>query len=95
MRPLIHQQYPQPVVSATTPENGQVVSGRHTIEKLPVARNGIKSLPVESYVEIGRVMREKELAKLEMAGGGKSDKAIVPRIRRLWVVGWKALSGPR
>jgi len=36
-----------------------------TIEKLPVARDGIK-VAVESYVEIGRAMREK-LAKLEMA----------------------------
>jgi len=64
-----------------------------TIEKLPVARDGIR-VAVESYVEIGRVMREK-LARLELAGGSKSGKAIVARIRRLWVVGWKALSGPR
>jgi hypothetical protein len=53
---------------------------RDAIEKLPgYARDGIR-VAVGSYVEIGRVMREK-LARderLKMAGGGKSGKAIVP-----------------
>jgi 15-cis-phytoene synthase / lycopene beta-cyclase len=66
------------------------------IEKLPeYARGGIR-VAVESYMEIGRVMREK-IAKgqrLDMAGGGKEGRASVPRARRLWV-GWTAMSGPR
>src|SRR5271170_2731437 len=56
--------------------------------------NGVFGVTVESYVEIGRVMREK-LARgerLEIAGGGK---AIVPRIWRLWVVGSRAFDTDR
>jgi 15-cis-phytoene synthase / lycopene beta-cyclase len=69
---------------------------RHAIEQLPdYARCGIR-VAVESYVEIGRVMREK-IAKgerLDMAGGGKEGRASVPRARRLWV-GWNTMAGPR
>jgi 15-cis-phytoene synthase/lycopene beta-cyclase len=69
---------------------------RNEVEKLPeYARGGIR-VAVESYMEIGRVMREKVAKgqRLDMAGGGKEGKASVPRIRRLWV-GWTAMSGPR
>jgi 15-cis-phytoene synthase/lycopene beta-cyclase len=69
---------------------------RKEIEKLPeYARGGIR-VAVESYMEIGRVMREK-IAKgqrLDMAGGGKEGRASVPRARRLWV-GWTTMLGPR
>ena len=69
---------------------------RKEIEKLPeYARGGIR-VAVESYMEIGRVMREK-IAKgqrLDMVGGGKEGRASVPRVRRLWV-GWTTMSGPR
>ena len=69
---------------------------RHATEELPeYARGGIR-VAVESYVEIGRVMKEK-IAKgerLDMAGGGREGRASVPRARRLWV-GWTAMSGPR
>jgi 15-cis-phytoene synthase/lycopene beta-cyclase len=72
------------------------MENRKEIEKLPeYARGGIR-VAVESYMEIGRVMREK-IAKgqrLDMAGGGKEGRASVPRTRRLWV-GWIAMSGPR
>jgi 15-cis-phytoene synthase / lycopene beta-cyclase len=66
------------------------------IEELPqYARDGIR-VAVESYIEIGRTMREKMLRgeKLETAGGGKSGRASVPKLRRLWV-GWRTMLGPR
>jgi len=71
-------------------------SNRDAIEQLPeYARNGIR-VAVESYVEIGRVMREKIASgqKLDLAGGGKEGRASVPKLRRLWV-GWKTMLGPR
>jgi 15-cis-phytoene synthase / lycopene beta-cyclase len=69
---------------------------RRAIEALPeYARSGIR-VAVESYVEIGRVMKEKiaKGEKLDMAGGGKGGRASVPRARRLWV-GWTTMAGPR
>lgn len=69
---------------------------RMAIEKLPeYARGGIR-VAVESYVEIGRVMRAK-IAKgepLDMAGGGRAGRASVPTLRRLWV-GWGAMGAWR
>ena len=69
---------------------------RSAIEQLPeYARGGIR-VAVESYVEIGRVMREK-IARgenLDMGGGGREGRASVPKSRRLWV-GWTTMSGPR
>ena len=69
---------------------------RDAIERLPeYARGGIR-VAVESYMEIGRVMREKitKGEKLDMTGGGREGRASVPKIRRLWV-GWTTMSGPR
>jgi 15-cis-phytoene synthase / lycopene beta-cyclase len=69
---------------------------RKAIEQLPeYSRGGIR-VAVESYMEIGRVMREKIVKgeRLDMAGGGKEGRASVPRVRRLWV-GWTTMSGPR
>ncbi len=71
-------------------------TNRGAIEHLPeYARDGIR-VAVESYVEIGRVMREKIASgqKLDLAGGGKEGRASVPKVRRLWV-GWKTMLGPR
>jgi 15-cis-phytoene synthase / lycopene beta-cyclase len=69
---------------------------RLAIEDVPeYARGGIR-VAVESYVEIGRVMREK-LARgepLDMAGGGKAGRASVSTLRRLWV-GWAAMGAWR
>jgi 15-cis-phytoene synthase/lycopene beta-cyclase len=69
---------------------------RNAVEQLPdYARGGIR-VAVESYIEIGRVMREKiaKGEKVDMAGGGKEGRASVSKARRLWV-GWRAMSGPR
>ena len=69
---------------------------RDAIEDLPAyARDGIR-VAVESYMEIGRVMRERieNEQPLNFAGGGKKGRASVPRTRRIWV-GWKAMSGWR
>ena len=68
---------------------------RQAIENLPVyARDGIR-VAVESYVEIGRVMQER-LARgeaLDMSGGGRSGRASVPKLRRLWLA-WRVMAGP-
>jgi 15-cis-phytoene synthase/lycopene beta-cyclase len=75
---------------------GLYEENRKAIEKLPeYARGGIR-VAVESYIEIGRAMKEKiaKGEKLDMAGGGKEGRASVPRARRLWV-GWTTMSGPR
>lgn len=69
---------------------------RDAIEDLPpYARDGIR-VAVESYVEIGRVLRERiqRGQPLDFAGGGKQGRASVPRLRRLWV-GWKSMAGWR
>ena len=69
---------------------------RDAIEELPsYARDGIR-VAVESYMEIGRVLRER-LQKgqpLDFGGGGKQGRASVPRRRRLWV-GWMGMAGRR
>jgi 15-cis-phytoene synthase/lycopene beta-cyclase len=75
---------------------GLYAENRNAIEQLPAyARGGIR-VAVESYMEIGRVMREKigKGERLDMAGGGKEGRASVPKARRLWV-GWTTMSGPR
>ena len=67
---------------------------RAAIEDLPeYAKDGIR-VAVESYIEIGRVVREKMIRKepLDFCGGGTAGRASVPRVRRLWV-GWKAMAG--
>ncbi|KIY01445.1 uncharacterized protein Z520_02997 [Fonsecaea multimorphosa CBS 102226] len=67
---------------------------RDAIEALPYyARGGIR-VAVESYMEIGRVMREamRQGRPLEFAGGGKKGRASVPKSRRIWV-GWKTMMG--
>lgn len=69
---------------------------RMAIEELPeYARGGIR-VAVESYIEIGRVMREKIARKepLDMAGGGRAGRASVPKLRRL-LVGWRAMGAWR
>lgn len=79
----------------------------HAIEDLPMeVRDGIR-VAVESYVEIGRVLRQKMLrpkTKSVTPGGEtvlrsiawkpKSSRATVPRLRRLYVA-WKVMGGPR
>lgn len=69
---------------------------RDAIEHLPrYARSGIR-VAVESYMEIGRVLRyrmEKGLP-LDFAGGGKKGRASVPKLRRVWV-GWRTMVGRR
>ncbi len=69
---------------------------RAAIEELPrYARGGIR-VAVESYMEIGRVMRERmrKGQPLDFAGGGKKGRPSVSRIRRLWV-GWRTMAGWR
>ena len=69
---------------------------RDAIEDLPAyARDGIR-VAVESYMEIGRVLRERIRSHqpLDFAGGGKKGRASVPRIRRIWV-GWRTMAGWR
>ncbi|KAI1628786.1 phytoene synthase [Exophiala viscosa] len=69
---------------------------RDAIEDLPLyARSGIR-VAVESYMEIGRVMRERmqQGKALDFVGGGKSGRASVPKSRRIWV-GWKTMAGWR
>jgi 15-cis-phytoene synthase/lycopene beta-cyclase len=72
------------------------VAHRDSIEELPrYARGGIR-VAVESYMEIGRVMRERmqKGQPLDFAGGGKQGRPSVSRIRRLWV-GWRTMAGWR
>jgi 15-cis-phytoene synthase / lycopene beta-cyclase len=69
---------------------------RDAIEALPsYARDGIR-VAVESYMEIGRVMRERIStgSAMDFSGGGKEGRASVPRLRRIWV-GWKTMAGWR
>lgn len=71
-------------------------ANRDAIEGLPVyARGGIR-VAVESYVEIGRVLRWriKNHEPLDFAGGGKAGRASVPKLRRVWV-GWTTMAGRR
>lgn len=74
----------------------EYLKNRDAIEELPrYARSGIR-VAVESYMEIGRVMRQrvKDGLPLDFAGGGKKGKASVPKLRRIWV-GWKTMAGWR
>lgn len=71
-------------------------ANRTAIEQLPeYAKDGIR-VAVESYMEIGRVMKEKisKGEKLDVPGEGKSGRATVPTLRRLRV-GWTTMLGPR
>lgn len=69
---------------------------RGAIEDLPrYGRSGIR-VAVESYMEIGRVMRERirQGQTLDFVGSGKKGRASVPRLRRIWV-GWRTMAGWR
>lgn len=69
---------------------------RDAIEEIPrYARGGIR-VAVESYIEIGRVLRQRieKGLPLDFAGGGKQGRASVPRSRRIWV-GWRTMAGRR
>ncbi|KAI9808612.1 MAG: hypothetical protein M1825_003762 [Sarcosagium campestre] len=56
---------------------------RPAIEELPPEARGPMRVAVESYMEIGRVLREKRYRI-------KAGRASVPKMRRFWV-GWKAM----
>jgi 15-cis-phytoene synthase/lycopene beta-cyclase len=58
---------------------------RGAIAELPVQVRGPMRVAVESYMEIGRVLREGKYLL-------KADRATVPKSRRIWVA-WTALSG--
>ncbi|KAI0388782.1 hypothetical protein F5Y17DRAFT_179894 [Xylariaceae sp. FL0594] len=60
---------------------------RPTMELLSDETRGPLIVAVESYMEIGRVLREKRGKELKT----KRGRATVPRSRRLWVA-WKTLS---
>ncbi|KAL6240794.1 hypothetical protein RBB50_012358 [Rhinocladiella similis] len=69
---------------------------RDAIEQLPpYARSGIR-VAVESYMEIGRMLRHRmnNGQPLDFAGGGKKGRASVPKSRRVWV-GWRTMAGWR
>ena len=71
-------------------------NNRDAIEKLPAyARGGIR-VAVESYVEIGRVIRARiqNAQPLDFGGSGKKARASVPKLRRIWV-GWRTMAGKR
>ena len=57
---------------------------RPAIEELPAQVRGSMRVAVESYMEIGRVLREGRYPQ-------KAGRATVPKSRRLWVA-WKALN---
>ncbi|KEF57984.1 uncharacterized protein A1O9_05907 [Exophiala aquamarina CBS 119918] len=72
------------------------VENRDAIEELPpYARAGIR-VAVESYMEIGRMMRYRILEDrpLNFDGGGRAGRASVPKRRRL-IVGWRTMRGWR
>ena len=58
---------------------------RLAIEELPQPVRGAMRVAVESYMEIGRVLREKGYPV-------KAGKATVPKLRRIRVA-WKAMMG--
>lgn len=66
---------------------------RGAIEELPSEIVAPMRVAVESYIEIGRILRESG-DKAEFSGSGNAGRASVPKWRRLWV-GWLALNGPR
>ncbi|KAF2103971.1 terpenoid synthase [Rhizodiscina lignyota] len=57
---------------------------RGAIEELPTEVRGSMRVAVESYMEIGRVLRQAGYLV-------KADRATVPKYRRIWVA-WRALS---
>ncbi|KAI1320413.1 hypothetical protein F5Y16DRAFT_83675 [Xylariaceae sp. FL0255] len=59
---------------------------RHTMDLLPYEIRGPLVVAVESYMEIGRVLRESRA----IPPAAKRGRASVPRARRLWVA-WKNL----
>ncbi|EXJ92521.1 hypothetical protein A1O3_01073 [Capronia epimyces CBS 606.96] len=69
---------------------------RDAIEDLPRYAQGGVRVAVESYMEIGRILRERmqQGKPLDFTGGGKKGRASVPRSRRIWV-GWKTMAGWR
>lgn len=72
------------------------LENRDAIEELPrYARGGIR-VAVESYMEIGRVLRKRiqDNKPLDFAGGGKAGRASVPKLRRVWI-GWRTMAGRR
>ncbi|RVX70140.1 hypothetical protein B0A52_06312 [Exophiala mesophila] len=69
---------------------------RDAIEELPeYARAGIR-VAVESYMEIGRVIRDRisKGQSLDFDGGGRTGRATVPKSRRV-LVGWRVMTGWR
>ncbi len=58
---------------------------RDAITELPDQVRGPMRVAVDSYMEIGRVLRE---GKYPL----KAGRATVPKWRRIWVA-WKALNG--
>jgi 15-cis-phytoene synthase/lycopene beta-cyclase len=60
---------------------------RGAIETLPIEARGPIRVAVESYMEIGRTLRQKEYTV-------KAGRATVPKWRRI-VVAWKTLNQPR
>lgn len=60
---------------------------RTNMNMLPDDVRGPMIVAVESYMEIGRVLREKK----SMQSSKNPKRATVPRSRRLWVA-WKVLS---
>lgn len=66
---------------------GEYQRSRPTMELLSAETRGPLIVAVESYMEIGRVLREKRGRGLKMRKG----RATVPRSRRLWVA-WKTLA---
>jgi 15-cis-phytoene synthase/lycopene beta-cyclase len=56
---------------------------RHAIDKLPVEAQGPLRVAVESYMEIGRVLRQEGYLV-------KAGRATVPKIRRI-IVAWRTL----
>ncbi|KAK5098028.1 hypothetical protein LTS08_006783 [Lithohypha guttulata] len=71
-------------------------ANRDAIEELPAYAKGGIRVAVESYVEIGRVLRSRMQngQPLDFAGGGKAGRASVPKWRRVWV-GWRTMAGKR
>lgn len=63
---------------------------RPAMELLPRELKGPMVVAVESYMEIGRVLREeKERARVDVGAGG-ARRATVPKTRRMWVA-WRSL----
>jgi len=61
-------------------------AARGTIEELPPSARGPMRVAVDSYMEIGRVLRQETYQV-------KAGRATVPKLRRLKVA-WRALNTP-